>query len=172
MTTNDVIQLIENKELLDFFRPFKVVFILLSLLFLFAIVYYYIKQRVILNDVVRRTKDFLSFQRFTPPRSFSSRCKEISNMLDKGDYRRAVLRMEELFHELLKRFNYAGRTFKEMLEDPSVPDGENLKRLAEIADELKKDRHHSINPEELEKLFDSFEETLKKFGVITEEIQD
>lgn len=172
MSTNELIQLIENQELGEFLYPFKVLFILVTFILLFALVYYFFAEKVIWNDVKRRTRDFLSFQRFTPPRTFSVRCREINNMLDRGDYRRAVLRMEELFYELLKRFNYAGRTLKQMVEEPSVPDGENLKRLAEIADGLRKDRNYSIDMEELQVLFDSFEETLKRFGVIAEEAND
>lgn len=125
-----------------------------------------------MGDVKRRTKDFLSFQRYTPPRSFSSRTKEISNMLDMGDYRRGVLRMESLFFELLKRFDYSGKNLMHMLEDESIPDRDNLKRLAELAEALRKDKNYSLNPEELQDLFNSFEETLKKFGVITDEVQD
>jgi len=172
MTTNEIIQALEAREVVSFFYPFKVVFILVAALLLFGIAYYYIKQGVILNDVKRRTKDFLSFQRYTPPRSFSTRCREINNMLDKGDHKRAVLRMEELFYELLKRFNYAGKTLGQMVEDPSVPDGENLKRLAEIADGVKKDRNYSLDVEEIDRLFESYEETLRKFGVITDEVID
>jgi len=172
MTTTELIQIIENKELTDFLFPFKGLFIFMTLLLLFALIWYFFRQQVIWNDVKRRTRDFLSFQRFTPPRSFSTRCKEINNMLDKGDHRRAILRMEELFYELLKRFNYSGKTLKQMVEDPSVPDGENLKRLAEVAEEVRKDRQYSVNIEEMDKLFESFEGTLKKFGVITDEVED
>ncbi|MFZ3054771.1 MAG: hypothetical protein WA091_02205, partial [Minisyncoccales bacterium] len=151
---------------------FKVVFILVSAMLIFGIAYYYIVHGTILNDAKRRTKDFLSFQRYTPPRSFSTRCREINNMLDKGDHRRAILRMEDLFFELLKRYNYSGKTLMQMVQDPSVPDGENLKRLAEVAEGLKKDRNYVIDIEELDKLFESFEETLRKFGVITDEVID
>lgn len=93
-------------------------------------------------------------------------------MLDQGKCDRAVLRMEELFYELLKRFNYAGKNLLQMVEDPSVPDGENLKKLGELAEELRKNRNYPLNPEELQSLFDSFEETLRKFGVITDEVID
>jgi hypothetical protein len=172
MTTNDIIQALEVKELVSFFYPFKVVFILVSALLIFGIAWYYIKQGIILNDVKRRTKDFLSFQRYTPPRSFSTRCREINNMLDKGDYKRATMRMEELFYELLKRYNYSGKTLKQMVEDPSIPDVDNLRRLAEVAEGLKKDRNYSIDIEELDKLFESFDRTLEKFGVITDEVID
>lgn len=172
MTTTELIQMIENKELAEFLFPFKALFIFMTLLLLFAINWYFFKQKGIWNDMKRRTKDFLSFQRFTPPRSFSTRCREINNMLDKGDHRRAILRMEELFYELLKRFNYSGKTLRQMVEDPSVPDGENLKRLAEVAEEVKKNKQYSVNIEEMDRLFESFEGTLKKFGVITEEVED
>ncbi|MDD4531381.1 MAG: hypothetical protein PHH21_01595 [Candidatus Pacebacteria bacterium] len=172
MTTTELIQMIENKELADFLFPFRALFIFMTLLLLFALIWYFFNQKVIWNDVKRRIKDFLSFQRFTPPRSFSTRCKEINNMLDKGDHRRAILRMEELFYELLKRFNYSGKTLRQMADDPSVPDGENLKRLAEVAEAVKKDRQYSVNIEEMDKMFESFEETLKKFGVITDEVED
>jgi hypothetical protein len=171
MTTDELIQLMESKELVSYLYPFKVIFIIASLLLLYAIIYYYIKEGTIFNDVKRRTKDFLSFQRYTPPQSFLSRCKEISSLLEEGDIQRGVLKMEELFHQLLKRFGYVGETLKEMVNDSTVPDGENLKKLAELADELRKDKNYPINKKELQKLFDSFEDTLRKFGVL-EEVED
>jgi hypothetical protein len=172
MTINDITQFFESKDLSQFLLPFKIVAITLSVVFIYAIAYYLIKDGQILDDVKRRTKDFLSFQRYTPPKSFLNRAKEISALLDDKKYKKALLETEILFYELLKRFDYKGKNLLEMVEDPDTPNRESLKRLAEIAEQVKKDRSYMPDLDELDKLYSTFEDSLIKFGVITDEIQD
>jgi hypothetical protein len=171
MTINDITKLLESSELSDFLLPFKIVAILVSLAFIYIIFYYHFKDGTVVNDVRRRVKDFLSFQRYTPPKSFLNRSKEISALLDNKDYRRAVLETETLFFELLKRFEYKGKTLREMAEDPDTPNRENLIRLSEIAEQMKKDRSYLPDMDELDKLYSTFEDSLIKFGVINDEEQ-
>lgn len=172
MTINNILQFLESSTLSSFLLPFKIVAIIVSLVFLYAIAYYFFKDGQIFNDIKRRTKDFLSFQRYTPPKSFLNRSKEISVLLDEKKYRKAILETEILFLGLLKRFNYKGKTLIEMTEDIDTPNRESLRRLAEIAEQMRKDRSYLPELEELDRLYSSFEDTLIKFGVITEEVQD
>lgn len=171
MTINDVTKFLESNDLSGFLLPFKIVAILISLFLIYAILYYHFKDGTVVNDIKRRVKDFVSFQRYTPPKSFLNRSKEISALLDNKEYRRAILATENLFFELLKRFEYKGKTLREMVEDPDTPNRDNLIRLSEIAEQMKKDRSYVPELDELDKLYSTFEDSLIKFGVITDEEQ-
>ncbi len=172
MTINEITQFFESKTLFSFFLPFKIVALTLSAVFIYGITYYNVKDGTLINDSKRRIKDFLSFQKYTPPKSFLNMSKEISALLDNKKYRKAVLETEVLFHELLKRFEYKGDTLIEMAQDADTPNRESLIRLAEIAEQMKKDKSYLPDISELDSLYSKFEDTLIKFGVITEEVQD
>jgi hypothetical protein len=146
--------------------------ITLSIVFIYAIAYYNIKDGTLIKDSKRRIKDFLSFQRYTPPKSFLNRANEISALLDDKKYKKAILETEVLFYEILKRYEYKGKNLLEMVEDPDTPNRESLKRLGEIAEQVKKDKSYVPDLDELDKLYSTFEDSLIKFGVITDEIQD
>jgi len=172
MTINDIIQFLESKTLSDFLLPFKIVALSISIVFIYGITYYNIKDGTITHDIKRRVKDFLSFQKYTPPKSFANRAQEISALIDDKKYRKAVLETEILFFEILKRYDHKGKNLIEMTEDEDTPNRESLRRLGEIAEQMKKDKAYMPDLDELDSLYAKFEDSLIKFGVITEEIQD
>jgi hypothetical protein len=172
MTINDITQFFESKTLTDFLLPFKIVALTISAVFLWGIAYYNIKDGTLIKDARRRIKDFLSFQKYTPPKSFANRAKEISSLLDDRKYRKAILETEVLFFEILKRYDHKGKNLLEMTEDENTPNRDSLRRLAEIAEQMKKDKAFVPDMDELDSLYSTFEDSLIKFGVITEEIQD
>jgi len=172
MTINDIIQFLESSTLSNFLLPFKIVAITISLIFIYFIFYYNVKDGTLINDSRRRIKDFLSFQKYIPPKSFANRAKEISALIDDKNYRKAVLETETLFFEILKRYGHNEKTLLEMTNDIDVPNRESLRRLAEIAEQMKKDHSYIPDLDELDSLYSTFEDSLIKFGVITEEIQD
>ncbi|HNY35730.1 MAG TPA: hypothetical protein PLD14_02985 [Candidatus Pacearchaeota archaeon] len=172
MTINDITLFFESTDLSQFLLPFKIVALTLSAIFIYFIAYYNIKDGTLINDTKRRMMDFLSFQKFAPPKSFSNRAKEISALLDNKNYKRAILQTEVLFYELLKRFGYKGKNLLEMVEDEDTPNRESLKRLAEIAEEVRKKTRYVPDIDELDRLYSTFEDSLIKLGVITEEVED
>ncbi|MFA5431456.1 MAG: hypothetical protein WC319_01055 [Candidatus Paceibacterota bacterium] len=172
MTINDIVQFLESDNLTQFLLPFKIVAIIVSIVFIYGIAYYNFKDGTLVNDAKRRIKDFLSFQKYTPPKSFSNRAKEISALIDNKNYKKAILETETLFFEILKRYGHNEKTLLLMTDDINTPNRESLRRLAEIAEQIKKDSSCTIDIEELDFLYSTFEDSLIKFGVITEEVQD
>ena len=172
MTINEITQFLESRTLTTFLLPFKIVALSISVVFIYGIAYYNIKDGTLINDSKRRIKDFLSFQKYTPPKSFANRAKEISSLLDDKHYRRAILETEVLFVEILKRYDHKGKTLLALTEDEDTPNRESLRRLAEIAAQMKKDKSYLPDIDELDALYSNFEDSLIKFGVLTEEVQD
>ncbi|MDK2948908.1 MAG: hypothetical protein PWQ56_73 [Patescibacteria group bacterium] len=164
---DDILQFLESSELFEFLFPFKVLFIIISIAFIFAIFYYFIKVDFLTAGAKRRINDFLSFQKFDSKNILTKRAKKISSFLNKRDYKKAILMMEELLIEALKNKGTVGVNLYEMIENSSIADIEGIKDIYTIAEEIKEGQGYILNMEELQKLFDSCEEALKRLEVLT-----
>lgn len=173
MNINDITNFLESRMLSSLVLPWKILAIIVTALFLYAAIFYFIKQKYFMLDIIRRIRDFTSFQRGIPSRNFLSRAKEISFLLSKENYRAAVLRSELLFYDLLHSFfRYPGKTLMDVVTGPSavnIPNTDDMVKLAKIAKEMKKDKNYVVNLEELRDIFDSFEDTLRKMDVIIDD---
>ncbi len=172
MVITEITQFLESQYLSDFLFPFKVLAFLLSVIFLYGISYYFRKQGVVLNDTKRRIKDFLSFQRFAPSRSYFNRAQEVSALLKSGEYKRAILRSEAIFYDLLKQFGYVGNSLSEIVNSnqaDGIPNVDDMKKMAAVAEEIRKNKKYVADIDLMRDIFDSFEDTLRKMDVIIDE---
>ncbi|MDD5098292.1 MAG: hypothetical protein PHD31_01060 [Candidatus Pacebacteria bacterium] len=171
----DVIELtkfIESQEFSSFLFPFKLLALVVSVVFIYGLYYYLKDQASILDDSKRRAKDFLSFQKFIPPVSYVNAAKEISYLLNKKQYETAILKTEVLFIKALKRFGYKGNDLKELASDENVPDREDLIKLADIAKQVRKEKGYRVDITEIEKLFESYEDALMRLDIITKKHEE
>jgi hypothetical protein len=164
---DNILQFLESSELSDFLFPFKVLFIIISIAFIFAILYYYIKAGFLTATTKRRINDFLSFQKFDSKKILTQRAKKISTFLNKRDYKRAILMMEELLIDALKDKGVKGDNLYKMIENSSIADIGEIKNVYTIAEEIKEGQGYILNMEELQKLFDACEEALRRLEIIT-----
>jgi hypothetical protein len=164
---DNILQFLESSELSDFLFPFKVLFIIISIAFIFAILYYYIKVGFLVATNKRRINDFLSFQKFDSKKILTQRAKKISTFLNKRDYKRAILMMEELLIDALKDKGVKGDNLYKMIENSSIADISGIKDVYTIAEEIKEGQGYILNMEELQKLFDACEEALRRLEIIT-----
>ncbi len=165
--TDDILQFLESSELFEFLFPFKVLFLIISIAFIFAIFYYFTQVGFLTATSKRRVNDFLSFQKFDSKNILNKRAKKISSFLNKRDYKKAILMMEELLIEALRNKGTVGGNLYEMIENSSISDIEGIKDIYTIAEEIKEGQGYILNMEELQKLFDSCEEALKRLEIIT-----
>jgi hypothetical protein len=164
---DNILQFLESSELSDFLFPFKVLFIIISIAFIFAILYYYIKVGFLVATNKRRINDFLSFQKFDSKKILTQRAKKISTFLNKRDYKRAILMMEELLIDALKDKGVKGDNLYKMIENSSIAYISGIKDVYTIAEEIKEGQGYILNMEELQKLFDACEEALRRLEIIT-----
>ncbi|MCK9626462.1 MAG: hypothetical protein M0R23_08395 [Bacteroidales bacterium] len=164
---DNILQFLESSELSDFLFPFKVLFIIISIAFIFAIFYYFIKVEFLTATIKRRVNDFLSFQKFDSKKVLTQRAKKISTFLNKRDYKRAILMMEELLIDALKDKGVRGDNLYKMIENSSIADISEIKDVYTIAEEIKEGQGYILNMEELQKLFDACEEALRRLEIIT-----
>lgn len=166
MIVYDILQFLESQELYNFLFPWRILFIVITIFFIFAIFYYSIKLDL-LKESKRRIKDFLSFQKFNSTAIFAKRCKKISTFLNKKDYKKAILMMEELLVDVLISKGVIGENLIEMIEKSEISDIPKIKEIYAIAEEIKEGQGYILNINELQELFDSCEEALKRLNIIT-----
>lgn len=172
MDINQVTQFLESRILSDFLLPWKILAVIASIFLLYAINYYFNKQQVVIADAKRRFKDFFNFQKFYPPRSFLNRAKEVSVLLDRKNYKKAVLKSEALFYALLKHFGYEGNSLKQILEGDkgnNIPNIDDMKKMAAMAESIRQDSSYVVKVEDIKDIFDSFEDTLRKMDVLIDD---
>ena len=172
MDVVELTRIIESKELSNFILPFKILAFVVSIMFAYGILYYFKDQTTIWTDAKRRVLDFLSFQRFSPPASYVNAAKEIAYLLNKSQYETAILKTEILFIKALKRFGYKGDDLNVLAQDEDVPNRKELIILADIARKIRKEKGYRVNPEEITKLFESYEEALMRLGILTKKHEE
>ena len=171
----DVIELtkfIGSKEFISFVFPFKLLAFIVSVMFIYGIYYYLKDQAGIVADSKRRAQDFLSFQKYSPTVSYVNAAKEISYLLNNKKYETAILKTEILFIKALKRFGYKGNDLKDLASDENVPNREDLIKLADIAKQVRKEKGYKVDVNEIEKLFDSYEDALMRLDIITKKHEE
>lgn len=101
----------------------KILFLIISLFFLFGIIYFLLKtewfKRLFLQDLV----EFLSFKSYGL-RKVSQTWKKIIKRLEKfseSETKLAIIEADDLLNEILERMGYSGETL-----------GEKLKQLSEV----------------------------------------
>ncbi len=167
MTRYDILNFLESEGLYSFLWPWKVLFIVITIAFIFAIFYYIRKAGYLPKEMNRRIGDFLSFQKNKSEQIFVNKYKSISGFFLKKDYKRAILMMEELFISVFNHLEVKGDDLLEMVNNSSISEMEEIRNLYIIAEEIKSGRGYILNLEELEKLFKSCEEALKKLKIIS-----
>ncbi|MDD4073981.1 MAG: hypothetical protein PHU17_00370 [Candidatus Pacebacteria bacterium] len=167
MTVYDILSFLESESLSSFLFPWKVLFIILTIFFLIAIFYYHNKHGYLPGQEKRKISDFLSFQKFDSDKIFQLRSKKIASFLNKKDYKKAILMMEELLVDILKSRKVSGDNLLELIDNSPISDISELKNIYTIAEEIKDGQGYILNLEELEKLFASCEEALKRFKIIS-----
>ncbi|MDD3295604.1 MAG: hypothetical protein PHG20_13060, partial [Geobacteraceae bacterium] len=98
--------------------------------------------------------------------------QEVFELLNRKDYRRAVLMSDGIFYDLLRQFGYLGNSLGEIAnsnQSESIPNIGDIRKLAAVAEEMKKNKNYPVDIEQMKDIFDSFEDTLRKMDVITEE---
>lgn len=82
-----------------------------------------------------------------------------------------VVLIDDLILQILKRFSYVGNNCCSIIDDYEIkdevfPNVENVKRVCELKDLIKKNRHIQLEKEEMEKVFALAKDTLIKIKIL------
>jgi hypothetical protein len=172
MTLDEVNNFLTSRELSSNLLPFKIVFILVSICFVVLIAYYVIKQVYLLMEKRRMFNDFLK-PTFDPKTYNLSRWRQIVAALQKDDeinYKLAIINLEGMLYDILRRMSYEGKDLSEML--PEIRDkklfgsGEAIDALIYLSNKVKGDTAYKVDKEIVNQIAKTVSDFLIKLGII------
>ncbi|MBZ9569811.1 hypothetical protein KJA16_02715 [Patescibacteria group bacterium] len=149
----------------------KILFLIISLFFLFGIIYFLLKtgwlKRLFLQDLV----EFLSFKPYAI-RKVSQTWKKIIKGLEKvseSETKLAIIEADDLLNEILERMGYPGETLGEKLKQLSeviLPNLDEVWKAHKIRSNIVHDPTYRLSLGEARKVLEIYEKALLKLEAI------
>lgn len=117
----DFIYFISSPAIQDALLPIKIVFILFTVFFFCAVIYFYVNSSYIQYKFLQDTTEFLSSQTYGL-RKVNQNWKRIKKRLDtsnESELRLAIIEADDFLYETLQDMDYIGSTFEELVSDAS-----------------------------------------------------
>lgn len=164
--------LILGEEVQSLISPFRNISILISVIFITISIVLISNEKYFITEAKRRVFDFLSNPRtYGKPKKFNTSWKKIERCYKSGDYKNMIVLIDDLILQILKRFSYIGNNCCSIIDDYEIkdevfPNIENVKRVCELKNLIKKNRHIQLEKEEMEKVFALTKDTLIKIKIL------
>ena len=164
--------LILGEEVQSLISPFRNISILISVIFITISIVLISNEKYFITEAKRRVLDFLSNPKaYGKPKKFNTSWKKIERYYKKGDYKNMIVLIDDLMLQILKRFSYIGNNCCSIIDDNEIkdevfPNVENVKRVCELKDLIKKNRHIQLEKEEMAKVFALTKDTLIKIKIL------
>jgi hypothetical protein len=149
---------------------FKVIFIIVSIIFFVMIVYYALNTSYLRHLFIYDLDD-ASSQKDYGRSKISKRWEKIKKRLKKdneSEYKLALIEADKMLDDILKRMGYGEESLNEKLERLSLSDVSNLEELLkanEICQNVVHDPDYRLNKEKAEEIISIFEKSFKDLRV-------
>ena len=159
-----------SPELQERIFVFKIIFIIVSIIFLVAIVYYLFNTSYLRHLFIYDLEDASSRKDYGRSR-ISRRWGKIKKRLEKdneAEYKLALIEADKMLDDILKRMGYGEETLNEKLKRLSLSDVSNLEELLkanEICQNIVHDPDYRLNKEKAGEIISIFEKSFKDLGV-------
>lgn len=164
--------LILGEEVQSLISPFRNISILISVIFVTISLVLILNEKYFISEIKRRVFDFLSDPKtYGKPKKFTTSWKKIEGCYKRGNYKKMIVLIDDLIFQIFKRFSYVGNSCCSIIDDYEIkdevfPNVENVKRVCELKDLIKKNRHIQLEKEEMEKVFALAKDTLIKIKIL------
>jgi len=172
MNLDEIISYLFSSEFQNFLLPFKIVFIVIALIFLIAIIFFVAKQELLFAEKKTKFLDFFTFKGFKKEKGISEKWKEICRLLEKNlepEYKLALVETDSLFFEIFQKMGYSGKNLAEQLnyiQKDAVVNLEEIKKLPELRNSIVYDPDYKLNLEVTKNILKSCQEALKNLGAL------
>lgn len=173
MTPEQIINFLNSLEFQKAILPYKIAFILISIIFLAAIIYFMLKQNYLVAEKGRAIIDFLTFRGYKKGEKQSKKkWQKILKLLEKDiepEYKLAVLELTEMFSEIFKKMGYDAENLSEQLNilpKETISNMEALKKISTLRDNIVFDPNYRLNLKETKKDILNCEPILKELEMI------
>ena len=162
----DFISFISSPDIQSELLPVKVVFILFTILFLWAIIYFYINSSYIYYHYLQGFGEFVSSQprgAYEINKRWKKILKRTENNSESG-YKLAVVEADDLLHQVLEEKGFKGETFEELVNSSkkTIPNVEDVLSDHVIRNSIVHDSDYKLDIEIAKRILDNYEKAIKK----------
>ena len=165
-----VFDIVISPELQGRIFVFKIIFIIVSIIFFVAIIYYLLNTSYLKHLFIYDLDDASSRKDYGRSKIYKKWGK-IKKRLEKdneAEYKLALIEADKMLDDILKKMGYGEESLNEKLKHISSSDVSNLEellRVNEICQNIVHDPDYRLNKEKAEEIIDIFEKSFKDLGV-------
>ncbi len=161
-----VFDIVISPELQGKLFVFKIIFIIVSIIFFVAIIYYALNTSYLKHLFIYDLEDASSRKDYGRSK-ISKKWGKIKKRLEKdneAEYKLALIEADKILDDILKKMGYGEKSLNEKLKRLSSNDVSNLEELLkanEICQNVVHDPNYRLNKEKAEEIINIFEESFK-----------
>ena len=162
----DFIYFISSPIIQEVLLPIKIVFILFTIFFFVAVIYFYTNSSYIQAHFLQDTMEFISWQPYGL-RQINKRWQQITDMIGVGnesEYKLAIIEADDLLYKTLEDNGYVGESFEELLDSAQkkiLPGLEDILSAHEIRNAIVYDTDYKLSIEMAKKILADYEKAIK-----------
>lgn len=166
----EIITLLKSEQVQAYLFPTKVLFILVSLIFISLIIYFYRHQKYYLEFEKRKVTDFMGFKGFQVKRKTIKTWQKIDSLMKEenpASLKLALIEADSLLYSTLQKLGYQGKNLKEILDEidmSAIPNIDTMKKMAKLRNDLVQNSDYNLTLQEVKELIDVCNDTLRKLG--------
>ena len=162
----DFIYFIDSPSIQDALFPIKLVFILFTIFFFGAVMYFYINSSYIQYYFLQDTVEFLSWQPYGL-RQINKRWQKIVKKIDSGgenEYKLAIIEADDFLYKTLEDKGFEGESFEELLTSASskiLPSYEVILSAHNLRNEVVHNSDYNLDLEMARVILSNYEKAIK-----------
>jgi len=166
----DFIYFITSPSLQDTLFPVKIIFILFTVFFFCAVVYFYLNSSYLKYQFLQDTNEFLTWDTYGLAH-VGRRWRKIMQKTESGsvnEYKLAIIEADDLLYQVLEDKGFKGEGFEELLENANKKKIENYGQLLEahqIRNSIVYDPDYTLDLAETKRLLAIYESGIKSVSI-------
>lgn len=168
MTIEELNLFLTSSELDNFLLPFKILAVLIAIVFIYGANKYYIIEEFAVSEWIRKFNHFFHLKSPAETKTIPQQFQNIVDLINKKnqiDIKMALVKNQYLLWDILKKLKYTEEQLKELSEE-EFPNVDAIIDLIEIADKAKQDPSYEVNIEKVRNLFILMRDSLIKLNII------
>jgi hypothetical protein len=166
----DFIYFISSPTIQEMLFPIKLIFILFTLFFLGAVIYFMIVSTWMKHHFLEDASEFFSWQAYGL-KQIADRWKKIKKRLDSGvesEYKLAIIEGDDFLSEVLDERGFEGKSFEDLISSAGVgllANTDEIFQAHKVRNSIVYEPDFSINQEEAKRILSIFETAVKSVGL-------
>lgn len=166
----DFMNFISNPAIQDTLFPIKLVFILFTVFFFCAVIYFYVNSSYIQYQFLQDVTEFFSWQAYGL-RSIDKQWKSIMKKTESGnekDFKLAVIEADDFLNATLDERGFKGETLEELLGGAvkrMLPNFQEILDAHKIRDSIVFDPDYKLDIESAKRMLANYESAIKNLSV-------